>query len=71
MKKKDGIGLIELLFTTMQVEGVHTMLVVGKPATQDITLTLYVLAAVQSFREKITGLFIPQDLLKISSQHLP
>ena len=39
------------------------MLIVGKSATQDITLTLYVLAAVQSFREKITGLFIPQDLL--------
>ena len=47
------------------------MLIVGKSATQDITLTLYVLAAVQSFREKIRGLFIPQDLLMISSQHLP
>ena len=39
------------------------MLLVGKSATQDITLTLYVLAAVQSFREKI-GFFIPQDLFK-------
>ena len=39
------------------------MLIVGKSAAQDITLTLYVLAAIQSFREKITGLFIPQDLL--------
>ena len=39
------------------------MLIVGKSATQDITLTLYVLAAVQFFREKITGLFLPLDFL--------
>ena len=54
----------------MQADMVHVFMfssqvqrfVVGKSATQDITLTLYVL-----LREYIAGLFIPQVLVNMYS----
>ena len=43
----------------------HTKSVIkGKSTVQDNTLSCYELGRVEDFREKIAGLFLPQDLLK-------